>query len=555
MASCVAFRLIFAFSLSVAFMAEGISGTVLPCVANPLHPELCVDTADYIVIVDAGSMGTRINVFEYTPRSRFVSTFPFVGHAPLSLPELLYSERIVPGISSLATRKSDFVLEADLADHLRGLVWRAARSLQASGDFRWKSIREVPIYLGATAGMRSLNPHDRARVMFAVRAFFGSHDCPFHFVRREQARVLSGEEEGAFGWLALNHQQGQISSDPHTTLGALDMGGGSAQISFIPNEMDMLANMFPMHFGTFEMGPIHLYTHSFLDYGYVHALQQSSATLYADAGGANATIHHPCLAEGFLWNVTEDQFGAGQVGGRVPERTRGPIELRGAMDFAACRALARRMIQKAPCTTKPCSILGVYQPPVGTTTFVAFGEFLQNFQRMGMVGTPAGMPVLQILLERLHGWCAKTLPELAVANNETLGTPKAKLEFGCWLGTFIYELLTYGFGFSDDTRQLHIIDHDAGWAQGQAIYEVNFFPYMVVANSTAEAANNLPEFEAGGAPAVSLGVEAGEADTSRRVPELFRMVATLCVGACLGVAFDRRHSRRGNGRAGLPLLE
>ena len=61
------------------------------------------------------------------------------------------------------------------------------------------------------------------------------------------ARVISGDDEGAFGWLALNYQQGRLrphqpaaaaaagstaASSNITSLGALDLGGSSLQVTF-----------------------------------------------------------------------------------------------------------------------------------------------------------------------------------------------------------------------------------------------------------------------------------------------------------------------------------
>ncbi|CAE7470695.1 Entpd8 [Symbiodinium necroappetens] len=96
--------------------------------------------------------------------------------------------------------------------------------------------------------------------MKAAREYLRKQDM-FAVTRDEQVRVLSGEEEGAFGWLALNQKQAEISPDPATTLGALDFGGASVQISFVPQETSILANLFPMHFGGSVRGPIHLYSH------------------------------------------------------------------------------------------------------------------------------------------------------------------------------------------------------------------------------------------------------------------------------------------------------
>lgn len=53
--------------------------------------------------------------------------------------------------------------------------------------------------------------------------------------------MLSGEEEGAFGWLGVNAAMGISSSKD--TAGVLDLGGASSQITFIPQETSILANM------------------------------------------------------------------------------------------------------------------------------------------------------------------------------------------------------------------------------------------------------------------------------------------------------------------------
>ena len=71
------------------------------------------------------------------------------------------------------------------------------------------------------------------------------------FSDQNWARVLSGEEEGAFGWLAANFILGTIPA-PHTAakaggwpqpVGALDMGGASTQITFHPKTEEILANL------------------------------------------------------------------------------------------------------------------------------------------------------------------------------------------------------------------------------------------------------------------------------------------------------------------------
>ncbi|XP_046538895.1 ectonucleoside triphosphate diphosphohydrolase 2 isoform X2 [Equus quagga] len=61
----------------------------------------------------------------------------------------------------------------------------------------------TPLYLGATAGMRLLNlthPEAAANVLAAVTQTLTQY--PFHF---RGARILSGQDEGVFGWVTANY--------------------------------------------------------------------------------------------------------------------------------------------------------------------------------------------------------------------------------------------------------------------------------------------------------------------------------------------------------------
>uniref|UniRef100_A0A8C3P3V6 Ectonucleoside triphosphate diphosphohydrolase 1 n=1 Tax=Chrysemys picta bellii TaxID=8478 RepID=A0A8C3P3V6_CHRPI len=68
--------------------------------------------------------------------------------------------------------------------------------------------RETPVYLGATAGMRLLSLQNRSmadRVLSAVEKTLRS--SPFNF---QGARVISGQEEGAYGWITINYLLGNF---------------------------------------------------------------------------------------------------------------------------------------------------------------------------------------------------------------------------------------------------------------------------------------------------------------------------------------------------------
>ncbi|XP_014118585.1 PREDICTED: ectonucleoside triphosphate diphosphohydrolase 8-like [Pseudopodoces humilis] len=63
--------------------------------------------------------------------------------------------------------------------------------------------RETPTYLGATAGMRLLREENGTKaqqVLAEVSKAIGEY--PVHF---RGARILTGSEEGSFGWITVNY--------------------------------------------------------------------------------------------------------------------------------------------------------------------------------------------------------------------------------------------------------------------------------------------------------------------------------------------------------------
>lgn len=113
----------------------------------------------------------------------------------------LWTERLSPGISTFADDPKR------VGETLTPLMEYAKGQLQHVSS-NW---HEFPIFLKATAGMRQLPLAKREAIINAVRAFFSDKAlCPFAFDHPEQARVISGEEEAAYAWSAVNFVTGAL---------------------------------------------------------------------------------------------------------------------------------------------------------------------------------------------------------------------------------------------------------------------------------------------------------------------------------------------------------
>ena len=269
------------------------------------NPGIAVQT-QHGLMIDAGSTGSRLHVYEWQPRIlRNTQDIEMaVAGNMLSFPgtESRWTDRLQPGLASFATIRNDDELLQAIADYLQPLLDFAKSVLHSkAGQFE-----EFPIFLRATAGMRILSTPDRARVLDAVRTLFRNETyCPFSFASDEQVRVISGEEEAVFDWAGVNFLLGDLLSQSHgagtvvsprLTHGALDMGGGSTQISFFEPNEDIMSNLFKLQIG--QAKHWNIYAHSFLFYGMNEAIDRFYAQLAANKTREQRLIQgvtNPCL--------------------------------------------------------------------------------------------------------------------------------------------------------------------------------------------------------------------------------------------------------------------
>ena len=228
----------------------GRSVKVLPSMEDEQLDLLPPTAFSYIAMIDAGSSGCRVHVYRYGK----------VGHldGPLYLLPKHVSLKVKPGLSSFAKEPSK------AGASLKGLVDFVKEQVPSSD---WEN---TPIWLKATAGLRMLAPETAEAILNSVRDFLGSRDHSPLMFRPSWAKVIPGQEEGAFGWIAYNYLKRIIGPKRNAVdvipYAVIEMGGASAQVTQLApsqREIDEIPSDFRYSF-SIEGQTYTLYTHSYL---------------------------------------------------------------------------------------------------------------------------------------------------------------------------------------------------------------------------------------------------------------------------------------------------
>jgi len=273
------------------------------------------------------------------------------------LPEVALPERTLkvgPGLSTFASAP------AGAGAALSDLIDFARREVPEED---WA---ETPIFLLATAGLRMLDPEKQEAILESCRTFL-RQDSPFRF-EDEWARVLPGNSEGIYGWVAANYAAGALGplsrGNPARLLGVVELGGASAQVTvLVPprkpgvpppgGSSPVAAPTSPVRVGGLE---VELFTHSWLGFGQEAA--QAEALRLAEEEQKSQS---PCLPKGYT-----------SEGG-----------LQGSGDYEGCRRLANRIVGSPKACGGPHCLDGLPTPEL-SGAFLATENFFYTGQFFGL---------------------------------------------------------------------------------------------------------------------------------------------------------------------------
>ncbi|KAK9669470.1 hypothetical protein RND81_13G132700 [Saponaria officinalis] len=276
----------------------------------------------FTVVVDCGSTGTRVNVYQW--RTNVVKTG--------DLPVLLHSfpdEMMKKNVWNNGCRYHCIQTEPGL-DKFVGNYTQVKASLEplihwAEGVIPRDRHGDTPIFVLATAGLRRVSLEDAKSVLDDVENVVKEHSLMW---KREWIKVLSGREEAYYGWVALNYKMGYLKNVSRLpTLGLLDLGGSSLQVVV---ETDNVRD--GSHLLVSKIGPVEhrLMAYSLPAFGLNQAFDRSVNLVKLVEKDDSFEVRHPCLSSTYVSN-----YSCSSCIGRELS-----VRLMGEPDWEKCKRLA-----------------------------------------------------------------------------------------------------------------------------------------------------------------------------------------------------------------------
>jgi len=382
----------------------------------------------YTVVIDAGSTGSRVLAFTF--------------HRSLSDRSVKldreFFDSVKPGLSSFADEPEKG------AETIRNLLNKAKEGIPASV---WHT---TPLVLKATAGLRLLSPEKADRLLNEVRKVF---DESGFMVTDQSVNIMDGIDEGLFSWFTINFLLNRMHT-PHETVAALDLGGGSTQITFAPKDPKTL-EVAPQGF-IHQVAALHnkidIYSYSYLGLGLMAARKQ---ILSANNPEGASTLKSPCINPMIKkgWNYSGVNYivrGMHDVDvDQIPlsewEKKDGVPKA----DYEECLRITRGLMEST-----------VHKPTeLNSREVMAISYYFDRSTDHGLVDpNDGGIVTIKQLFKTAQQLCAVPNPDQA---------------FACLDMTYISALLHHGFGLDVNTKlqlKKKIDGYETSWALGAAFH-------------------------------------------------------------------------------------
>ncbi|KFM25933.1 Ectonucleoside triphosphate diphosphohydrolase 1 [Auxenochlorella protothecoides] len=391
----------------------------------------------YVLVIDAGSSGTRLHAYEWRA-SPGAASAPRVRAIPPSAAAALVPRRAKAARRAYQRVETEPALDAWLGDPA-GLAAAALGPLLAWAEavVPARARGATPLFLAGTAGVRRLAEADQAALLGDARRVLAVSGFLF---QPGWASTISGQEEGVYGWVALNYEEQRLAhSATLPTLGSLDLGGSSLEVCF---EAEPEAMPPPSRVAIQVLGRSYsLFCHVHHGFGLNDAFSRSAASA--------VEVLHPCLPAGYA--------SPRPVAHREPGVPTRALRLLGAPDWPACVRLAAGVATRgnaSSCAAPPCA-LGSPQPrPRAGQEFVALSGFyvVHHFFGLGVEEGPAALEGAG------RAFCATPWRASAARHADEL-----LVEHYCFRAPYVRALLRRGLGLED--RAVHGLRGRWLWAR------------------------------------------------------------------------------------------
>ena len=323
----------------------------------------------------------------------------------------------------------------------------------AKSNLAQGSLEDTPIFLFATAGMRLLPEAERGRIMLMTFEFFRD-DSPF-IAEPNNFRIISGEEEGLFSWLAVNFATNRLGlSAGHHSFGMVEMGGASAQLAYEPQFDTIVRHMNDLHtinlvVPGFNRIRKYVYVKSFLGYGVNRAREHYQSSLTSKKADGSESVSDPCLPVGQEENVDN-------------------VRLVGSGMFDKClEAISPILNKSAECPDYPCYMNGIHAPLVDFSQIPLMGmaEFYYTSTSLLDGDDETGEAALTFDAYQRFGHSTCSRPR---TSNESKPGDHSCFK-AAWLVSFLYRGIEVGDKYAK-LRVANIIDNiELSWTLGAVL--------------------------------------------------------------------------------------
>ncbi|CAN1271263.1 Apyrase 2 [Linum perenne] len=408
---------------------------------------------NYAVIFDAGSSGSRVHVFCF---DRNMDLVPIGKDLELFV-------QLKPGLSYYAKDpRAAAESLTSLLDKAEGTVPKELRSKTP--------VRVGVSYLSlfATAGLRTLEGDASDRILQAVRDLL--KDRSTLKSDANSVTVLDGSQEGSYQWVTINYLLGKLGRSYASTVGVVDLGGGSVQMAYAISEADAAKS--PkltggedtyVHKMLLKGTTYYLYVHSYLHYGLLAARAEM---LKVSDGSFN-----PCILAGY--------DGTYKYGGEDFKAAASPS----GSSLEECRRVAARAlkINETTCEHMKCTFGGIWNGGGGDgrkNLFVA-SFFFDRAAEAGFINPK--LPVAKVRPSDFEEAARRACEtKLEAAKSTYQDVEEGNLPYLCMDLVYQYTLLVDGFGLSpwQDITLVKKVQYgnslvEAAWPLGSAIEAVS----------------------------------------------------------------------------------